>query len=556
MTIPLTLEIGSLTETVVVTSSAELINTETATVASTLNSDQLTRMPTPTRNALNAITFLPGVNTPGANRDSTINGLPEGFLSITLDGVSNNDNFLRNTDGFFASVTPRQDAVEAVSVTLAAAGATVGRRGRGAVTMAFQTRSGGNRFTGSAYEYLPRPDAEHQLLLQQDQQPAEERGQAEPVRRARRRPDHDPGPLRRPEQGVLLRPLRADPLPEQLHAHAHRSTTRRPPTAGSATSAAPATCEVNLLQLAAANGQISAKDPTMAYILGKINDAAATQGTRSPNDPLFDSYVWQSPSELFEHQPTVRIDYNLTNNHRLSGSFSFITAKRTPDYLNSADPRFPDAPNHRDFVSTRPLHVADDAIDAVEEHDERAARRPHGVLRRLAVRLARRASTRATRRVTSRTRAGSRSSRPSTTDWYTSQRSQLARRADLQHRRHAHVGEGQPHDELRRQLPDLERRVRRPADGAVRSTWASTRRSIRRSAMFNTTNIPGAVSDDLTNARNLYAVLTGRVTSINSAAVINPDTGKYEELGPTIYPGGIKQLGLLRAGFLESRRRP
>jgi len=76
VTIPLTLEVGSLTETVTVTSSSELINTQTATVASTLNSDQLTRMPTPTRNALNAVTFLPGVNTPGTNRDSTINGLP------------------------------------------------------------------------------------------------------------------------------------------------------------------------------------------------------------------------------------------------------------------------------------------------------------------------------------------------------------------------------------------------------------------------------------------------------------------------------------------------
>ena len=96
-------------------------------------------MPTPTRNALNAVAFLPGINTTGTNRDSTINGLPESFLSITLDGVSNNDNFLRNTDSFFASVTPRQDAVEAVSVTLSAAGAQVGG-GAGAVTMAFQTR--------------------------------------------------------------------------------------------------------------------------------------------------------------------------------------------------------------------------------------------------------------------------------------------------------------------------------------------------------------------------------------------------------------------------------
>ncbi len=157
VTIPLTLEIGQLEETVVVTSSSELINTENGTVAATLNSDQLLRMPTPTRNALNAVAFLPGVNTTGTNRDSTINGLPESFVSITLDGVSNNDNFLRNTDSFFASVTPRQDAVEAVAVTMSAAGAQIGG-GAGAVTMAFQTRSGGNRFTGSAYEYYRNPD--------------------------------------------------------------------------------------------------------------------------------------------------------------------------------------------------------------------------------------------------------------------------------------------------------------------------------------------------------------------------------------------------------------
>jgi hypothetical protein len=62
-------------------------------VASTLNSDQLNRMPTPTRNALNAITFLPGVNTATTNRESRINGLPESFVQITMDGISNNDNF-------------------------------------------------------------------------------------------------------------------------------------------------------------------------------------------------------------------------------------------------------------------------------------------------------------------------------------------------------------------------------------------------------------------------------------------------------------------------------
>ena len=64
--------------------------------------------------------------------------------------------------------------------------------------------------------------------------------------------------------------------------------------------------EVNLLTLAAANGQISAKDPTMVNLLGLIDSSTRTTGTRAAGgDPLYDNYVWQSPSELFEHQPTT-----------------------------------------------------------------------------------------------------------------------------------------------------------------------------------------------------------------------------------------------------------
>ena len=75
--------------------------------------------------------------------------------SVTMDGVSNQDNFLKTSDGFFASVYPRQDAVEAVTVNLASNPATTG--GSGAVTINFQTRSGTNRYTGSVYEYFRSP---------------------------------------------------------------------------------------------------------------------------------------------------------------------------------------------------------------------------------------------------------------------------------------------------------------------------------------------------------------------------------------------------------------
>ena len=149
-----TLEVGGLQETVKVKGEAtELINTRTATVTSTLNADQIAQLPTPTRDLLlGGVTFLVGVNFTGIARGTaTVNGLPESFLNITLDGVSNNDNFNKSTDGFFAPVRPRQDAIEAVTVTTAAGGADVG--GHGAVSINFVTRSGTNRFTGSAYEY-------------------------------------------------------------------------------------------------------------------------------------------------------------------------------------------------------------------------------------------------------------------------------------------------------------------------------------------------------------------------------------------------------------------
>src|SRR6185436_11378508 len=73
------------------------------------------------------------------------------------------------------------------------------------------------------------------------------------------------------------------------------------------------------------------------------------------SDPMLNQYVWQSPGKLFEHQPTFRVDYNLTDKHRLTGSFSQIWAQRDPDYLNAVDARFPGAPNYRFFHSKRPL---------------------------------------------------------------------------------------------------------------------------------------------------------------------------------------------------------
>jgi hypothetical protein len=61
--------------------------------------------------------------------------------------------------------------------------------------------------------------------------------------------------------------------------------------------------------------------------------------------------------------------------------------------------------------------------------------------------------------------------------------------------------------------------------------------------MFNTTNFPGASSTDITNARNLYMILSGRVQSITRDARVAEDGENYNLLGQSLQKGRMWQLG-------------
>ena len=59
------------------------------------------------------------MSTPGVNRDSTINGLPQSAINISIDGINSQDNYLKTSDGFFSRISPRLDSVEEVTVSTA-----------------------------------------------------------------------------------------------------------------------------------------------------------------------------------------------------------------------------------------------------------------------------------------------------------------------------------------------------------------------------------------------------------------------------------------------------
>src|SRR6476469_1264068 len=149
------MEVGSQDQTVTIVGSAELLQTQTATVGTTLTGRQITDIPTASRDALDLVLALPGTTTPGRPRTSSVNGLPKGALNITLDGINVQDNTLKSSDGFFTYVRPRTDAISEVTVSTSNPGAE--SSAEGAVQIKFVTQGGTNEYHGGGYWYHRNP---------------------------------------------------------------------------------------------------------------------------------------------------------------------------------------------------------------------------------------------------------------------------------------------------------------------------------------------------------------------------------------------------------------
>src|SRR6185503_1572390 len=149
------LEVGSQDQTVTIVGSAELLQTQTATVGTTLTGRQISDLPTASRDALDLVLAMPGTATPGRPRTSSVNGLPKGALNITLDGINVQDNLLKSSDGFFTYIRPRTDAIGEVTVSTSTPGAE--SSAEGAVQIKFVAQSGSNQYHGGLYWYHRNP---------------------------------------------------------------------------------------------------------------------------------------------------------------------------------------------------------------------------------------------------------------------------------------------------------------------------------------------------------------------------------------------------------------
>ena len=529
--VKVSLELGSIEETITVRGGSELVQTRSTAVSSTMTVDQIQNLPLPTRNVVNFATFLPGVNTTGVNRDSNFQGLPDSAVAIVLDGVNNNENYNKSTEGLFAMVTPRQDAIEAVTITTATPGSDSG--GHGAVTIRFVTRSGTDRFSGSLYEYHRDRSLNTNYYFNEIRDLPKANVTINQYGGRAGGPIVIPGVYDGRGKAFFFANYEEFRMPNEfsrtrniLHPAAQAGIFRYAVTVGGQQ----VIREVNLYQLAGANGQLVTPDPTVASALNEISAATQTTGiTEQSPEPNVMLYSFLSPGKQPERQPTVRIDYNLVQKHVITGTSTWQTIERDPDHLNNQDVRFPGLSNFRRYVSYRrlssgslrsaftpslvnelrggikwgPSYFGKYAWNGPETFANQGGRAlvfPTVGLVPTTIHV-----------------AGTRTpSERSAWSW------NIDDTVNWQWQSHALSFGGSffdGHVWVTNQsvvpMIDFGIDANDPAIG-----------------MFTTANFPGASSSQLTYARNLYALLTGRVTAITADARLDEKTNQYVLLGP------------------------
>ena len=149
--IDIVIEVGAVAETVVVAAAGpqSQLNTANAELNTNLMREQVRDLPLNGRGVTQLALTQAGVTGPAGARTASINGTRGTFNNFTLDGVNNQDTFIR-TDAFFGDLPVRESFIEEISITTGNADVD---DGLGASQTHFVTRSGSNTLGTEVFYY-------------------------------------------------------------------------------------------------------------------------------------------------------------------------------------------------------------------------------------------------------------------------------------------------------------------------------------------------------------------------------------------------------------------
>lgn len=356
-TVNATLQAGKIEETVVITGGAEVLQTETATIGTTITGRQILETPIQSRDALDLVTLLPGTSTTGVVRTSSINGLPKSAITIQIDGVDVQDNFLKSSDGFFTFIRPRIDAIDEVTVSTASPGAE--SSGDGAVGIRFATRRGTDDYRGSVF-WQHRDESLNTANFQNNYQ-----NQSKSKLRLNQFGGSFSGPIPFLGFGEGVDAFNSGKGTRYFFVNYERfHLNETSPTRSRAVATAEAQSgifrygvggvnTVNLFTLAGAAGLPNTVDPTVASMLASINSATGSggsfsalgQGTATANTFFRRTFNFANPGEQRRRFLVVRTDFNITKDHAFDVVYNDQPFRSNVDFLNNVDPTFPGLAN-------------------------------------------------------------------------------------------------------------------------------------------------------------------------------------------------------------------
>jgi len=155
------LQVGAANQTVNVEATTPLLQAENATVSSTVTAQAVQDLPLANRNFVQLVQLVPGANegpgnglTSGGRPDDrrvtagfSVNGQDDTLNNYVIDGIDNNERII-GTIG----VRPNVEGIQEITIETNSYAPEAGRTAGGVVNVV--TKSGGNQFHGSVYEYF------------------------------------------------------------------------------------------------------------------------------------------------------------------------------------------------------------------------------------------------------------------------------------------------------------------------------------------------------------------------------------------------------------------
>ena len=337
------LKVGAATETVEVTAAAVQLETTSTEIGTTISTKEVNELPFDQRDALYFALLTPGVQTSSnsaESRYSTFNGLPNASLNIELDGMNNNSQrFKSGGTSFYAFAPERLDAVDEMTVSTSGLGADAS--GQGAMQIRFTTKRGTDQYHFHVLQQFGNEDLNANGWF----------NNAKGLPRVKTRPLNYAGNFGGPllpfipslkHKMFFFLNFEDQPQPSSavigntvLTADSYNGNFTYLGTDGQ-------NHTVNVLNIAQQNGYPSALNTTTQSYINAIratqSNAAVIGYLPVANTPYEQTMDWNTPLNLQNKFPTARFDYQITP------SVAYHTTWNLRHTVYTGHPEWPGAP--------------------------------------------------------------------------------------------------------------------------------------------------------------------------------------------------------------------